>query len=56
MPDDLPNAYANRIVSLAKVASVPARAIDDPQVVRDFRAVCEQMGILAKENDTIRPN
>lgn len=52
MPTDLPKAYTSRIISLAKV---PARAIDSPKVMRDFRVVCERTGIFDTETDTIRP-
>ena len=54
MPTDLPKAFTGRIISLAKAADVPARAIDNPKVMRDFRAVCERMEILDTETDTLR--
>jgi len=54
MPTDLPKGYTGQIVSLAKATSMPARAIDNPKVVRDFRAVCERTGILDRETNTIR--
>ena len=54
MPTDLPKGYAGQIVSLVEATSMPARAIDNSKVMRDFRAVCERMGILDTETDTIR--
>ena len=54
MPTDLPKAFTSRIISLARVSNVPARAIENPKVMRDFRAVCERMEILDTETDTIR--
>lgn len=56
MPTDLPKAYTSQIISLARLQSMPARAIDYPKVVQDFRAVCERMGILDTETDTIKHN
>ena len=53
MPTDLPKAFTSRIISLARVPDVPARAIDNPKVMRDFRAVCERMEILDRETNTI---
>ena len=52
MPTNLPKAYTNKIISLAKASGMPARAIDNPKVMRDFLAVCEQTRILYTETDT----
>ena len=54
MPTDLPKAFTSRIISLAKAPNVPVRAIDNPKIMRDFRAVCERMKVLDTEADTIR--
>jgi hypothetical protein len=55
MPTDLPKAYVSKIISLAKAQSVSARAVDNPKVMRDFRAVCEKLGILDAETNAVRP-